>query len=68
MTEEIEIQSPVTSTLEKGSNEMDNLYELMGARAEEAGKSQDYVAQTLAHVANPKKPRSKDLHTCYQLT
>ena len=62
MLEEIENQKPVENVFTEDCREMHNLHESMDMLLEATGKSEEHAAQTLSHVANPKNPKSKDLH------
>ena len=67
MLEEIKGQHPVENVLTEDCREMDNLRETMDVVLEATRKSEEHVAQTLSHIANPKSAKSKDFRTRNQL-
>ena len=67
MLQEIEAQNPVENVFKEDYREIDNLREIMGVVMEATSKSEEYTAQTLSYIANPKNTKSKDLCARYQL-
>ena len=67
MLEEIENQKPVENAFAEDCREMCDLHEIMDVLLEDTGKNEECAAQTLSCTANPKNPKSKDLHDMCQL-